>query len=65
MGPMDEAMLYIGILVSGGILAWLFFEAWGHLYFRGDWEQIKDYARQVADQRRRRKRMARRLRARH
>lgn len=65
MGPMDEALGFIGILFCGGILAWLFFEAWGHLYFRGDWENIKDYARQVADQRRRRRRMARRLRARH
>lgn len=65
MGPMDEALGFIGILFCGGILAWLFFEAWGHLYFRGDWEQVKDYARQVAEMRRRRKRMARRLRARH
>ena len=65
MGPMDEALGFIGILFCGGILAWMTFEALGHLYFRGDWEQIKDYARQVADQRRRRRRMARRFRARH
>lgn len=62
MGPMDEAMMY---LVTIGIFSWMVVEAAGHLYFGGDWQAIKDFARHISERRRIERRRVRRLRARH